>query len=126
MYLVCMDFLSLEKSAVGYEHIQVIAGNFTRYVQAIPSRNQTAKTTANLLFDNFLCHYGLPSRHHSDQGRNFESEVIKELCVIAHVDKTRTTPEFYGDLVNKFKENVGGAGFSSQFRKIIMLQTYWI
>ena len=79
-------------SAGGYEHILVITDHFTRYAQANPSRNQTAKTTARLLFDTIFCHYGYHSCLHSDQGRNFESEVIKELCAIANVDKTRTTP----------------------------------
>ena len=92
MDLVCMDFLSLEISSGGYENILVITDHFTRFAQAIPSRNQTAKITARLLFDNFVCHYGFPSRLHNDQGRNFESEVIKELCSIANVEKSRTTP----------------------------------
>ena len=36
-------------------------------------------------------------------------------------------PEFYGDLVYKFKKNVGRADFSDQFRKnYYMLQTYSI
>ena len=50
------------------------------------------KTTARILFDNFICHYGFTSRLHSDQGRNFESEVIKDLCSIANNDKSKTTP----------------------------------
>ena len=44
------------------------------------------------LFDKFVCHYDFPPRLHSDQGPNFESEVIKELCSIAKVEKSRTTP----------------------------------
>ena len=87
-----MDFLSLEMSAVGYENILVITDHFTRYAQALPSKNQTAKTTARLLFDKYICHNGFPARLHSDQGRNFERQVIKELCSIAKIEKSRTTP----------------------------------
>ena len=36
-------------------------------------------------------------------------------------------PEFYGDLIYKFKKNVGRADFSDQFKiKYRSLQTYWI
>ena len=80
MDLVCMDFLSLEMSAVGYLS-QIILSDTLR-----PSLHVTKQP--RLLFDTFVCRFLLAGH----QGRNFESEVIKELCDIANVDKTRTTP----------------------------------
>ncbi|PVD33987.1 hypothetical protein C0Q70_05249 [Pomacea canaliculata] len=90
--LVCMDYLSLETSKGGYQHILVITDHFTRLAQAIPTRNMTAKTTADALVNNFIVHYGVPKRLHSDQGANFESRIIRELCQIIGCSKSRTTP----------------------------------
>ena len=92
MEIVCFDYLSLERLKGGVENILVITDHFSWYAQAIPTRNQNAKTTARVLFDNFIVHYGFPARIHSDQGQNFESNLIKELCQIARVVKSRTTP----------------------------------
>ena len=91
MELVCIDFLSLEPSK-GYGNVLIITDHFSRYAQAIPTRNQTAQTTARVLYESFIVHYGIPARIHSDQGRNFESQLLKELCLILGVEKTRTTP----------------------------------
>ena len=68
--MVCLDFLSLEPSKSGVENILVISDHFTRYVQAFPTRNQTARTTARVLFENYIAHYGFPAKLHSDQGQS--------------------------------------------------------
>ena len=89
--LLCMDFLSLEPSKGGVEHILVITDHYTKYAVAIPCRNQSAKTTAKALFHQFIEHYRFPRRLHSDQGRNFEGKIIKELCRLGNIKKSRTT-----------------------------------
>ena len=92
MELICIDYLSLERSKGGYENILVITDHFSRYAQAIPTRNQTARTTARVLYEQFFVHYGFPAKIHSDKGANFESKVIQSLCRITGMKKTRTTP----------------------------------
>ena len=90
--LVCIDFLSLEESRGGYPNILIITDHYTNYAQAIPTRNQEAKTVARVLVDHFVRHYGIMERLHSDQGGSFEAKVIKHLCSILGISKSRTTP----------------------------------
>ena len=75
--LVHMDYLSLEPSKGNIENVLVITDHFTRYALAYPSKTQTAQATARILWDNFICHYGFPEKFISDQGRNFESDLIR-------------------------------------------------
>lgn len=87
-----MDFLSLEPDSRNTKDILVITDHFTKYAVAIPTKDQKAVTVAKCLWDHFLTHYGFPERLHSDQGRDFESHVIKELCTLTNICKVRTSP----------------------------------
>lgn len=64
--LLCMDFLSLEPDTSGTKDILVITDHFTKFVVAISTANQKARTVARCLWDNFVVHYGFPERLHSD------------------------------------------------------------
>ena len=44
------------------------------------------------LYSTFFSRFGLPRQLHNDQGSNFESKLVAELCSIAGINKTRTTP----------------------------------
>lgn len=69
-------------------------GHFTKYAVAIPTKDQKASTVAKTLWEHFLVYYGFPERLHSDQGRDFESHTIKELCALAVIRKVRTSPYY--------------------------------
>ncbi|XP_055004473.1 uncharacterized protein LOC129407440 [Boleophthalmus pectinirostris] len=92
MVLVCVDFLSLEKSRGGIENVLIVTDHFSRYAQAYPTRDQKASTVAKTLWKNFFCRFGFPAKLHADQGRNFESTIVKELCKCVGITKTHTTP----------------------------------
>uniref|UniRef100_H3BHK6 Gypsy retrotransposon integrase-like protein 1 n=1 Tax=Latimeria chalumnae TaxID=7897 RepID=H3BHK6_LATCH len=90
--LVCIYFLTLDKSRGGIEDVLILTDHFTRYAQAYACPNQKAATVVHVLWRNFFSHYRFPSCLHSDQGCSFESDLIRELCKVAGIKKTRTTP----------------------------------
>uniref|UniRef100_A0A665VGA2 Gypsy retrotransposon integrase-like protein 1 n=1 Tax=Echeneis naucrates TaxID=173247 RepID=A0A665VGA2_ECHNA len=90
--LLCMDFLAIEPDSKGIANVLVVTDHYTRYAQAFPTKDQKALTVAKVLVEKFFVHYGLPARIHSDQGRDFESKVIKELLTMLGIRKSRTSP----------------------------------
>jgi len=93
--LVHIDYLTIKEGEGDMRrttNILVVTDHFTRLAQAYVTPNQTAATTAKCLWENYFSSYGLPEKLLSDQGRNFESAIIKHLCVLAQARKIRTTP----------------------------------
>jgi transposase InsO family protein len=91
MELVAVDFVKLDKGKHGFEDVLAITDAFTKWSQAVPCRDQKAATTAQALIHNWIALYGVPLRLHSDRGRNFEGELLRELCKMYGITKTRTT-----------------------------------
>lgn len=90
--LVCIDFWSAEDRNNKSVDVLVITDHFTKLAHAFPCQDQTAKKVAKKLWDEFFCVYGFAQRIHSDQGANFESELVAELLELSGVGKSRTSP----------------------------------
>ena len=90
-----MDIVGpLPKTRRGNKYILVISDYFTRWAEAIGLPNQEATTVAQALMSEWICRYGAPESIHTDQGRNFESNLFSELCSLLDIHKTRTTPYY--------------------------------
>ena len=68
--MVSIDFLHLDRCKGGYEYALIICDHFTRYVQIFPTKNKSARSAADQIFDKYILSYGFPLRIHHDQGGN--------------------------------------------------------
>ena len=82
----------LPESPSGNSYILVVGDYFTKWMEALPVPNQEAVTVAEKLVDEVFFRYSIPEQLHSDQGAQFESQLIAEVCKLLHINKTRTTP----------------------------------
>ena len=93
MERIAMDIMGpLITSARGNKYVLVVGDYFTKWTEAYPLPDQKAETVAIALIDNFITRFGLPKEIHTDQGRDFESKIVQEMCVLLGIHKTRTTP----------------------------------
>lgn len=76
----------------GNEYIIVVQDYFTKWVEAYSTPNHTALTVGDKLATEFFCRFGVPTQLHSDQGREFESDLFSYLCSLFGIEKTRTCP----------------------------------
>ncbi|XP_063050302.1 uncharacterized protein LOC134445147 [Engraulis encrasicolus] len=93
MERVALDIMGpLNETERRNSYVLVIQDYFTKWVEAFPLPNEKAETVAEVLASQWVCRFGAPHTIHSDQGRNFESEVFQKMCALFGVEKTRTTP----------------------------------
>ena len=93
MQIVSVDLMGpLPETEDGCKYVMVAVDCFTRWVKVYAIRNQEATTVAKKLVDEMFCRFSPPEQLHSDQGRQFESDLVKEICELLQIRKTRTTP----------------------------------
>jgi hypothetical protein len=82
----------LPPTAKNNKYILVVQDYFSKWAEAYPLPHQKATLVASTLVNEWISRYGAPERMHSDQGSNFESNLMKELAELMDIEKTRTTP----------------------------------
>ena len=94
--LLHVDFTSIEMTMEldqrpNMMNVLVFCYHFTKHIMAYMMPTQTAKTVAKCMWQGYILIFGVPARLLSDWGANFEINIIKELCELMGILKTRTS-----------------------------------
>ena len=73
------------------KYVLVVTDQYTKYVRAFPLRNKSTELVAKVFHTGWICLFGCPRQIHTDQGKEFESALFKEMCRMFQSEKTRTT-----------------------------------
>ena len=92
LQMVFADIAELPTSRKGNRYILVIVDHFSKYTNIYPMRDQTAHTVAKHLFEEYITEHGVPESLHTDQGRQFESRIVQDLCEKLGIHKSRSSP----------------------------------
>lgn len=87
-----MDIIGpLPRSRSGNRYVLVVCDYGTKYPEAIPLRSIEAETIAEKLLKIFS-RVGIPHEILTDQGINFQSQLLRELYRLLHIETLRTSP----------------------------------
>jgi len=90
--MVAVDILKVPPSSCSNQYILVVQDYFSKWPFAYAMPDQKADRIVRILQDNIFALVGPPSKLHSDQGMNFESHILRDLCLAFGVKKSHTTP----------------------------------
>ena len=91
MQLVSLDIAYLPKDSNGYQYILLIGDTFSKFIQAIPLKDQTAPTIVNAFLQHWIYLHGTPSYLLTDQGSNVDGNCMKEICNKLGIEKRRSS-----------------------------------
>ena len=92
MEIIAMDIMGpLPETDKGNKYILVISDYFTKWAEAYALPDHTAVTIADKLLEEFMFRFGIARQIHTDQGSEFDSDLVHEVCRLLRIKKTRTT-----------------------------------
>ena len=92
MQIIAVDIMGpLPESWWKNSYVLIMAYYFTKWIEVFAICDQEAGTVAQKLVDEVFCRFGIPEQLHSDKGKQFEGNLIKEICKILNISKSQTT-----------------------------------
>ena len=81
MQIIAVDVLGpLPKTINGNCYVLIATNYYTRWVERYAIPDQGACTVAQKLVNELFCRSSPPEQLHTDQGHQFESELVAEVC----------------------------------------------
>nr|CAD2163108.1 unnamed protein product [Meloidogyne enterolobii] len=98
----------IQKSLRGHQYIFVAVDSFSKWAMAVPIRNQTASTIADIFLKEIVCRFGIPSLIITDQGTQFMSSTFQDLAKSLNFRHQPTTPyhQSANGLVERFNRTL--------------------
>ena len=87
---VHLDIIVMPESE-GKRYCLTCVDRFTRWPEAFPMRDQEAETVARAYYAGWICRFGVPLRITTDQGRQFESNLFRQLNELTGTTHFKTT-----------------------------------
>ncbi|CAB0010179.1 unnamed protein product, partial [Nesidiocoris tenuis] len=86
-----MDIVGPLPPSRGASYLLTCTDRFTRWVEALPMSNQTAETVATTFIAGWVADFGTPLTIVTDQGRNFKSNLFRQVADILGIELRQTT-----------------------------------
>ena len=92
MQFISIDIAYMPPDDDGYRYVLLVGDLFSKYIKALPLRDQTAPSIVRAVKNEWIYTHGAPLYLLSDQGSNVDGETMREFCASLGVEKRRSSP----------------------------------
>ena len=84
---LAIDLLKLPLTENQYQYLLVCIDHFSRFSILVPLKDKTAKGVAKALIDEVFCKFNTPLNIISDNGSEFNNDILNEICKNYNINK---------------------------------------